>query len=490
MIKTLHRILLIFVIFILSACTNSTVGGGSNATILVNAPRSVTASLGLSSNATIIFSAPQGAVITGFTITNGLANLPSGWSSSVKTFSCTVVFSAGNACSLTLTFSPTSANQKGTLTLNFRYNGQTTGSVSIPYFVSSSSTYTPSTQFGVKNNCPYTVWFQYTSVTPLTDAAIVTVAPGASYDYNINGQFVNSFRAWPKTGCDGTGNSCTVGQSTGTAPQCPNGCAPAVDSKFEGTFNAPGNSGVTSYDGSLVDGFTLPFSIVVTKATNETNASCLNVDASNINYTTSCPTTENVSTPANQMAFLNNQYGNFAFGPFAAPSGASLTSVNLMVTNPNNGQLAGCYSPGNKLTFPNNTPGWGGIGIGQGGTGNPAYYSQAIMYSCAFTSSQLLTGTAPNLPAFPDNIGFTKLSGFCNANPGYCTASNPNGPAATQICRGSQAGTDFPAPVPNTQYVTYVHANTSNLYAYAYDDTNGGLSCNQSQTKYAFITCP
>ena len=157
-----------------------------------------------------------------------------------------------------------------------------------------------------------------------------------------------------------------------------------------------------------------------------------------------------------------------------------------MVTNPNNGQLAGCFSPATKLTYPNNTPGWGGIGIGQGGTGNPAYYSQAIMYSCAFTTSQLITDNAPNLPTGANRVGFDLMSGFCNNTSNFCNPSDPNGPAAHNVC----AGVNGTAPAPNTQYVSYVHANTNNLYAFAYDDTNGNLSCNQSQTKYAFITCP
>ena len=493
MIKKIPYIsVVILVLFILSGCNQQQVGNVinnlRNSVIKVTAPKSVATKLNQPINATIIFSAPAGVTFNSFRITSGLNPLPPGWSSAVNTFSCPTVTN-GNGCSLTLTFNPTDKSQKGTLTLNFSYASgfgsftkQNTGSVNIPYFVSSSTIHVPATQFGVLNNCPYKVWFQSIDGSGL-NAPIVGLNKGESYDYAINGQFVNSFRVWPKTGCDESGNNCTIGQSSNPCPSGGNGCAPPIDSKFEGTFNAPGNSNVTSYDGSLVDGFTLPFSIRVTKAANETNSSCLDVEASNINYATSCPTTENLSTPYPQMlAAFGSTYAFGGYNTYGTPP-VSLTSVNLMVINPNNGQQAGCYSPTTKLTYPNNTPGWGGAGIGQGGTGNPAYYNQAIMYSCAFTTSQLTNGTAPNLPSSPDNQGFLNLSGFCKSVPGQnCNDGVPNGPAAHDICGLG--------PVPNTQYVNYVHANTHNLYAFAYDDTNGNLSCNESATKIAFITCP
>jgi len=119
----------------------------------------------------------------------------------------------------------------------------------------------------------------------LPDAHQILLAPGDHHDYAIPAGGLAGTRFWPGLGCDDTGNGCEIGQSGGPSADgftCPSeGCAPPIDSKFEGTFGClPGVLAETcqvnpssptmarlpatdSWDTSLVDGFTLPFAVRV-----------------------------------------------------------------------------------------------------------------------------------------------------------------------------------------------------------------------------------
>jgi hypothetical protein len=111
------------------------------------------------------------------------------------------------------------------------------------------------------------------------------------------------------------------------------------------------------------------------------------------------------------------------------------------------------------------------------------YIDPVIMYSCPFTTSQLLYESPPATGIQSgESQGFYNLSTYCNVTNGYCTVSNPNGGAASMICNNG--------PINNTKYVQYIHSATSNIYAQTYDDVNGNLSCNSTQTKTVFTVCP
>ncbi len=67
-------------------------------------------------------------------------------------------------------------------------------------------------------------------------------------------------RFWPKTGCDGSGQSCAVGQSVAPCPS--GGCQPPADTKVEFFFPSVSDSNAIWYDVSLVDGYSLPMEII------------------------------------------------------------------------------------------------------------------------------------------------------------------------------------------------------------------------------------
>lgn len=95
------------------------------------------------------------------------------------------------------------------------------------------------------------------------------------YSTNRGGRF------WPKSGCDGSGHNCEVGQSVDPCNpgklkffflvfvRCSNefhssigGCDPPAETKVEFFFPPAGDPGDVWYDVSLVDGYSLPAEIV------------------------------------------------------------------------------------------------------------------------------------------------------------------------------------------------------------------------------------
>lgn len=131
-------------------------------------------------------------------------------------------------------------------------------------------------RFRVTNHCKETIWIQSAGSPLPFDADLVKIEPGGSYAYSVPQEGVPSTRFLPKTGCDENGNNCLV-QSV---PPCPaEGCSPPIDTKFEASFGCtlePENATLCSktgqglpstyqdwWDGSAVDGWTLPFAILV-----------------------------------------------------------------------------------------------------------------------------------------------------------------------------------------------------------------------------------
>ncbi len=347
-----------------------------------------------------------------------------------------------------------------------------------PVNVTVTQQYEPATQFGVFNNCGYTIWMQAQNP-PVGAEAIVELASGKSHDYAINGQYLEAFRVWPKTGCDVNGQNCNTGQQN--SPCQNNVCQPPIDSLWEGTFNDPSNYGYTTHDNSLVNGFTLPFTAPVYKAGSDlTNSACISSDASTISVN-SCPTNDNLS-----IAGSSGVYGAYGFGPYTTyingnGDTVNLASVNEQSTYPTTNQVEGCMAPTTVMTYSTT---FGGLFLGANSSGYTAsLISPVILYSCGFNTSQLKSDNPSPATIQPGQAtGFDNLSGFCNANSAYCPSSDANGPAASQVCNLG--------PINDTQYVQYVHANTTNIYAQTFDDTNGTSTCFSPQTKYAFIICP
>jgi hypothetical protein len=266
---------------------------------------------------------------------------------------------------------------------------------------------------------------------------------GDFIEYDIPDKGLAGVRFWPGMECDNTGNNCHIGASGGPVSNgftCPGtiGCAPPIDSKFEGTFgcvssmplaNCQANPSANPpaplpradfWDASMVDGYTLPVKVVVHGSCppgNPGGPAGGIIDCSTLHFS-DCPQHENLST--------NGQF-------------PSLADENLLRLHPTTGQVVGCYSPSSKLTMGQ----WQSIPNPPftGTTFNPAD-PQAQMYAC------------PTPPITPD---------VCRA-----------GPAAT------------------TNFTNLIHAKCNNTYAYAYDDVNGLSSCPATTSTSYEVTffCP
>jgi hypothetical protein len=94
-----------------------------------------------SQSVSINFTTDDGYAATGLALTSALSSLPTGWSSTVTSFSCAIV-SEGSGCQLPLSFAPTSA-VSGTLTLGYTYTDSSgaarTGAVNVPYATAGSA---------------------------------------------------------------------------------------------------------------------------------------------------------------------------------------------------------------------------------------------------------------------------------------------------------------------------------------------------------------
>jgi len=141
------------------------------------------------------------------------------------------------------------------------------------------------------------------------------IDPGSFHNYGIPNKGLPSTRFLPKTGCDSEGNNCDV-QSM---PPCPvSGCDVPVDTKFEASWGCKywkgdasdkerctvtGQGNPSTYqdwwDGSAVDGWTLPFSVLVDDGghglgpgTVGSPSICGNVVCANLNAEQLCPQDE------------------------------------------------------------------------------------------------------------------------------------------------------------------------------------------------------
>jgi len=254
--------------------------------------------------------------------------------------------------------------------------------------------------------------------------------PGDHVDYPIPDQGLAGTRFWAGYGCDSTGNNCRIGQSGGPANQgftCPPwGCAPPIDSKFEGTFgcmpyvpegacllnpSSPTHDPLPRTDGrdtSAVDGFTLPYRVRVIGHCGRGPTNGV-IDCSALSMA-SCPTFENLSS--------NGQY-------------PALSSVDMRLLTPTDAghRPAGCYSDCARLTFSQ----WSGMGY------------------------------TPNSPQ--------ALS--------YCCPTPPVTPAACSS-----------GPVAQTGYTRLIHQQCPQVYGYAYDDGTGNWTCDAGTKYEVTFYCP
>jgi len=137
-------------------------------------------------------------------------------------------------------------------------------------------------RFRVTNRCSEPIWIQQAGTGEEMlpgERSVRRIEQGASHTYSIPNRGLPSTRFLPKTGCDASGNACDV-QSM---PPCPTqGCDLPIDTKFEASWGCvhargtdedaslcalTGQGNPSTYqdwwDGSAVDGWTLPFSVLV-----------------------------------------------------------------------------------------------------------------------------------------------------------------------------------------------------------------------------------
>jgi hypothetical protein len=291
----------------------------------------------------------------------------------------------------------------------------------------------------IVNGCTQPMWIQYHTGagggTLNAPNRQLLPSQGSFIEYDIPDKGLAGVRFWPGMGCDSSGQNCTIGASGGPATMgftCPAGigCAPPVDTKFEGSFGClpgvtssacqpnPSGSGVLGrndwWNTSMVDGYTLPVRVRVSGSCPvgpqpDSPGGPMGgvVDCSSLRFS-DCPRGENLSTD-----------GKFP----------GLSNLDLLLKHPNpdgslSTQTAGCFSPSAKLTSGQ----WQSIPHPPfNGTTYAPTDPQAEWYAC------------PSPPI----------------TPAQCVAG----------------------PASRTTYTSMIHSRCNNTYAYAYDDVAGLLAC-------------
>jgi hypothetical protein len=313
-----------------------------------------------------------------------------------------------------------------------------------------------SSRLRIINQCPTTLWIQQDYKHQTNDPVVVKIPSGQAYDYAIPEPGLASTRFWPKSGCNAYGYDCQLGESVGVPAAEAQGIqkgpyAPDINSKFEATWgclpaifnndstlcavnpSAPSQrlNAQTWWNGSAVDGYTLPYAIRVANHNN----TCMdmhsgqvlnnpNVDCSQLSVS-SCPKDANLSTE----------------GLYNIIHGVNVTSVNLQWLDAKTNTLLGCFSPCSKLTMAQGsdngqtTGGW----------------------------QRILGGLVPS----------------SNEAKMYCC---PTPPVSPEAC---SAG-----PVARSSYAQSVHESQKcDAYTYAYDDAKGLAQCG-AQSQFAVVFCP
>ncbi len=181
----------------------------------------------------------------------------------------------------------------------------------------------------IVSQCADPIWIAHSN--NLSGEQNIRLDHGQFHDYAIPAGGLASARFWPKLGCGASGHNCRIGDSGegGGAPCGPAGCQPPIDSKFEVTFAATGTSAFSFYNLSLVDGYTLPFTVTPVGpgagvgSCTVSDCSALTLDA--------CPSAEDL--------------GSSAYPAYA--------DHDLRVRDPANGsRTIGCISPCKAWNYP------------------------------------------------------------------------------------------------------------------------------------------
>jgi len=317
----------------------------------------------------------------------------------------------------------------------------------------------------VKNNCPFVIWLEARSTVmnnnrwfvgaPIPGYGTTThVAPQQTVNYTIPAAGLAASRFWAKYGCDSVGRNCLVGDQMqywggfdNPNGGCPDrGCTPPVDSLFEATWGCSlGDKsqcalnpttggpldGVTWFDTSHADGYTLPYTVDIQGPNCDINK----IDGSKLDLAR-CPTSENLS--------LNGQYPTATDA--SVPQTYQLNDVSLHLKGDNPNTIVGCVSPCKTLDggYP--------FGMNQGLSVGPG------LWMCCPT---------------PTPSGQPVTDANCQP---------ANGCITPQQCRAG--------PIESTQYVREVRSMIHNTYTYAYDDVAGLHTCSAGTASFELTFCP
>jgi len=218
--------------------------------------------------------------------------------------------------------------------------------------------------FRVNNTCSFGLWVEARQdggrPLPGHSGPLSYVAPGQHVDFTIPDNGLPATRFWAKYGCDSKGANCIIGDQMPNKDiypnGCPNdGCSPPVDSLFEATWGCKkgcgaGVSTTTWFDTSQVDGWTIPYRVVLTGNTkcDCDGKGCTDlkvIDATKLGMEY-CPTGEDMSYGGKYPDYRN---------------------VDLRIIK--NSQIIACNSPCKKFT---NAKVQGGFGVFEGSM--PAEY--------------------------------------------------------------------------------------------------------------------
>jgi hypothetical protein len=184
------------------------------------------------------------------------------------------------------------------------------------------------TRLRITSHCSQTLWIAHSE--NVSEAQNIVLNNGQSHDYAIPAGGISAARFWPKTGCDGGGHNCAIGDNgQGGGVPCPaGGCQPPIDSKFEASFAAANSKDSNWYNLSQVDGYTLPFK-VTPLGSGAGTGSCGASDCGGLSLGR-CPGNDNLSEGG-------------AFPAYA--------SEDLRVRD-KAGNVVGCIAPCKKLNYP------------------------------------------------------------------------------------------------------------------------------------------
>lgn len=201
------------------------------------------------------------------------------------------------------------------------------------------------TRLRITNGCQgESLWLAHTA-SQMNDAQNIKLQSGQSHDFAVP-DGLSSTRFWPKFTCNEQGNACAIGDSGGPGQACDAklGCGPPIDTKFEATFGhhgKPCNTSADEYAGcdfvdvSLVDGYTVPFKLIV-------RGDCTQKYTDPIDVAT-------VEEVIDCSALVVSEC------PISEDLGGKGSSVSLRAVHPSTNEEYGCYSPCTKLTYGN----WG-----------------------------------------------------------------------------------------------------------------------------------